>query len=176
MKNKISVLMCTYNEPIQWISETIDSVLNQSLKPDEFIIVVDNPDNREIKGFLKEAASKNGIFKVIENEKNLGLVKSLNKGLGYCSGDYIARIDADDIALSNRFETQLRFLENNDLDLVGAGFHVFYEEKIYRTINGVENCEHCRQIMKYNSIIAHPTWFMKKTVPDVLGGYREIDS
>ncbi|MBQ8490525.1 MAG: glycosyltransferase [Pseudobutyrivibrio sp.] len=173
---KISVLMCTYNEPIEWVSLTLNSVLNQTLKADEIVIIVDNPNNNEMIDFLKAEQAKNDTIKVYINEQNMGLVKSLNRGLTFCSGDYIARIDADDIALENRFEEQMKFIKEKNVDLVGAGFYVFYDDEILKTNIGVENAKYCEKIMNYNSIIAHPTWFMKKEVPEKLNGYRDIDS
>lgn len=173
---RISVLMSTYNEPIEWVSETLDSLINQTYKPFEVIIIVDNPDNKEMVDFLLSRQEGNELFKVHINEKNMGLVASLNRGLKYCSGDLIARIDADDIAIKERFELQLKAIESEGLDLVGTGFHTFYDDKIIATWYGVESAKACAKILNYSNIVQHPTWMMKKEVPLKLGGYRDIDS
>ena len=90
--DKISVLMSTYREPIEWIKLSVESIINQTYKNIEYIIIVDDPDNKELISFLSDYENRFEFVKVVINEKNIGLVASLNKGLKYCSGEYIARI------------------------------------------------------------------------------------
>ncbi len=114
-KNKpaISVVMSTYNEPLKWITESIDSILNQTFLDFEFIILNDNPKRKELEGFLEKYKKKDKRIKIITNPKNIGLTKSLNKGLRIAKGEYIARMDADDISLPQRFQIQYNYLEKH---------------------------------------------------------------
>src|SRR5690625_452840 len=94
----ITVLMSIYNEDMLWLRDSIESILNQTYQNFEFIIINDNPSNDINKVILKEYIKKDNRIKIIENDTNLGLTLSLNKGLRESTGLYIARMDADDIA------------------------------------------------------------------------------
>lgn len=109
----ISVLMSVYNEPLDWIKQSIDSILMQTFSDFEFIIINDKPDRLELANFLEEAAGKDIRIKVHTNPENIGLTKSLNVGLKLCTGKYIARMDADDISLPERFARQVAFMDEN---------------------------------------------------------------
>ena len=128
LKPVISVIMAIHNENKQWIKASIDSVLNQSYQNFEFIIINDNP-KRVLNNNILNSYSDDRII-VINNEKNIGLTKSLNKGLKLSCGEFIARMDADDISLKYRLENQLEFfLENNDIGVCGSSIELFGEKK-----------------------------------------------
>lgn len=110
----ISVIMSVYKEPLEWIKESIDSILNQTFKDFEFIIVNDNPEDDKLLAFLKEYEEKDARVRVLVNEFNIGLTKSLNYALREAKGRYIARMDADDISNPERFREQIDFLLNNE--------------------------------------------------------------
>lgn len=93
-----------YNEKQDWLTESINSILNQTYLNLEFIIVLDNPENIELKNILNEYKLKDSRVKLLINEVNKGLVFSLNRALKECSGDYIARMDADDISHLDRIK------------------------------------------------------------------------
>lgn len=109
--SRVSVIMSVYKEPIQWIKQAIDSILIQTFSDYEFIIVNDNPDRLENKKLLADYKQRDARIRTISNEVNLGLTKSLNKALLVATGDYIARMDADDVSLQERFEKQVDFLD-----------------------------------------------------------------
>lgn len=109
----ISVLMSVYNEPIDWIKQSIDSILMQTFSDFEFIIINDKPDRFELAEFLEEESRKDSRIKVHTNSENIGLPASLNKGISISKGRYIARMDADDISLTNRLKEQIIFMETN---------------------------------------------------------------
>lgn len=173
---KISVLMSTYNEPLTWIRESIESIINQTYSNIEFIIIMDNPQNIELIKLLEEYESKYKNIIIYKNSKNLGLVESLNKGLKLCSGEYIARMDADDYSLPKRLEKQLQYIEKYNYDLVGCDYELFYNEKIIRTVKGAYSHDICKKIIPYENCVAHPAWLVKKTVYMQLNGYRNIDA
>ena len=92
MEHCVSVIMCVYNEQEIWLREAIESILSQTYNNIEFIIILDNPHNYELKEIINEYSMKDSRIKLIVNEKNIGLIKSLNKGLGISKGKYIARL------------------------------------------------------------------------------------
>lgn len=114
----VSVLMSFYNERIDFLKLSIESILNQSYTNIEFIILSDNPENISLNTYVEELTDSRIIF--IKNEKNIGLTKTLNRGLGQCRGKYIVRMDADDIALPRRIETQVKFMEAHP-DIMASG-------------------------------------------------------
>lgn len=113
MKPRISVIMSIYKEPIEWIRLAVDSILNQTYKDFEFIIVCDNPEYLEGQSLINEFANKDGRVVIINNEENIGLTKSLNKAIAISKGEFIARMDADDVSLNDRFEYQINYFDSH---------------------------------------------------------------
>lgn len=116
-KPAISVLMPVYNSE-KYLNEAIESILNQTFVDFEFIIINDaSNDNSEN---IIESYQDSRI-KYFKNEKNLGVAKTLNKGLKLAQGKYIARMDSDDISLPERLYKQFKFMEvYNDIDVCGS--------------------------------------------------------
>lgn len=119
MPPKISVLMSVYNGE-RFLREAIDGIKHQTLSDFEFIILDD--DSRDnTRQILEEYAAEDHRISVIRNERNLGLTRSLNKGLKLCCGKYVARQDADDVSLPDRLENQVEYLENHpEVGVVGS--------------------------------------------------------
>ena len=123
MKQKFSVLLSVFKkDDYNHLSECLDSIWDkQTLKPDEIIIIkdgiLDDSKNNLIASFKCKADEK---IKIISLKNNLGLGNALNVGLNECSYDIVARMDADDIAMPNRFETQLEFMKLNKVDILGS--------------------------------------------------------
>lgn len=113
--------MSIYDEKEEWLKQSVNSILNQTQEDLEFIIINDNPDSNFNKSFLETYERMDSRIRVLHNEINIGLTKSLNRGLIISKGKYIARMDADDISFPNRLELQSQFLEENgEYVLVGA--------------------------------------------------------
>lgn len=180
MKNKelISVLMSTYNEKIIHLKEAITSILNQTYNNLEIIIILDNPQNLEIRETVREIKEKDKRVKIIENSKNLGLVASLNKGLKSCKGRYVIRMDADDISINNRIEKQIKYMKENKLDICGSNIMFIDEEgkKIEKEAIIIEDIKKIKKILKYKNCMNHPTFCIDKKRLDKLNikEYREI--
>lgn len=125
---KISVIMPVYNTQESFLREAIESILNQTYCDFEFLIIDD--------GSVNNAADvihsyNDDRIKYIKNEKNLGIIKTLNKGLELMQGEYIARIDSDDVALAERFEKQVKFLdENPNISILCSRFQWFPKDRI----------------------------------------------
>ncbi|MDM1398178.1 glycosyltransferase [Myroides odoratimimus] len=166
---KISVLISIYSEPIEWIKDALDSILYQTFQDFEIILVNDNPTRLENDILISEYSNKFKIFKYIRNEQNIGLTKSLNKGLEICEGEYIARMDADDICMHDRFEKQVLFMDaNEDIVVCGAEVETFGKEsKIIKFTNSSINIRDFFFIANPSNVpVAHPVAFIRKNVLD----------
>jgi glycosyltransferase involved in cell wall biosynthesis len=128
----VSVLMPVYNGE-KYLREAIKSILNQTFTNFEFIIINDGSTDNSL--YIIKSFKDNRI-KIIENKENLGLIKTLNKGINLAQGKYIARMDADDIALPKRLEKQIEFLEKNPkYSFVGTRAKYIYNNSNTATIN-----------------------------------------
>ena len=150
---KISVLMSVYKEPIEWLQESIDSILNQTFKDFEFIIILDNPNYNEAIQVVKDYANKDNRIVLLFNEQNMGLTKSLNKGLEIAQGEYIARMDADDISMPDRFQKQVKFMDNHPAVGVCGGWIKLFGDREGVQIYPRENSNMC---LFLDSPFAHP--------------------
>ncbi|MCD0083160.1 glycosyltransferase family 2 protein, partial [Streptococcus agalactiae] len=106
-----------------------DSILSQTLKNFEFIIVIDNPDREDVYDILQTYLASDARVKVLSNERNMGLAYSLNKAIKYSVGNYIFRMDADDISYPERFEKQINFMEKYRLDFSATLIEVMDEDE-----------------------------------------------
>ena len=125
----VSVLTSVYNGE-RYLRRAIDSILNQSFINFEYIIIDDgstDSTNKIIQSF------NDPRIKLIENTQNIGLTKSLNIGVKICRGDYIARIDADDISFKQRLRKQYHFLLNN-MNVVLVGGQRIIKDYIHKCV------------------------------------------
>jgi glycosyltransferase involved in cell wall biosynthesis len=175
----ISVIMSVYNERSEWLTQAIDSILNQTYSFIEFIIILDNPNNFEAKNIIESYVKKDKRIIFIENESNLGLVKSLNKAIKISKGDYIARMDADDISLDTRLQTEIKYLSNMDnIGLVASNIIYMNEDNefLYKSnYTRIKDGELKKSVLKHDPF-PHPTWMIKREVLEELKCYREINS
>ncbi|MBO4729222.1 MAG: glycosyltransferase, partial [Spirochaetaceae bacterium] len=169
----ISVIMSVYNEPEAILSAAVESILKQTFRDFEFIIVMDSPENETNKSVLAEYAKADERINLLFNEKNEGLTFSLNRALQHAKGVYIARMDADDVSLPLRLELQKDWLEKNSLDFIGG-----YVQTISQSGAVINNCikvpvdnSRIRKKMLVNNCVFHPAWFLKKAVFDDIGKY-----
>lgn len=171
-----SVIMATYKEEIRFLKQSIESILNQTYKDFEYIIILDNPENQEHIQLIKEYEKNDQRIRFYINEKNLGLTNTLNRALSLANGKYICRMDADDISISHRIEIQKKYLEENNYDLIGGISKMIdeNENEIYSIKKVPADFKKIKKCIRYNQVISHPTWFGKKEVFDQLDGYRNI--
>ena len=172
----ISVIMSTYKEDERLLRESIESILNQTYKDFEYIIILDYPDNDVHKSVIEEYALKDDRIHFYINEKNMGLTDSLNRGLSLCHGEYIARMDADDISLPDRLERQMKYLEKNHYDLIGGITEMINENGtlLYSIKSVPTDPKKINKALRYSQCIAHPTWLGKKEVFEKNAGYRHM--
>jgi len=177
MKPEITVIMSVFREPKLWLQQAIESILSQTYTNFEFIIVLDDPQNEEAKSVLEAYAKKDQRILLLINEKNQGLIFSLNRALQRAKGHYIARMDADDISHTDRLEKQKQYIEDKNLDLIGSNINLFREDgNVFATTDKLIYHESIKKLLCLGTTnIAHPTFFVKKTVYDKLGGYGDAE-
>jgi len=164
-KPLVSILFPCYNaEP--FLKYSLESIINQDYENLEIICVNDGSSDRTLDILNKYKKSDDRII-IINNEKNLGLIESLNKALPYVRGEYFARMDADDYSMENRISTQLEFLlRNPEIDLVSTGYQYFYN--IDKKGNYVAPIAESFQALKLLSIfstpLAHATILGRSTI------------
>lgn len=170
--------MSVYNEKEEWLRESIESILNQTFSNFEFIIIVDNPENKLAINLLREYEKKDNRLKIYINEVNMGLVKSLNKAISLCNCEFIARMDADDYSYPERLKKQIDFLmENESIDLCATGVVIMNEfgEELYKAkIYGTTPIKAKKSIV-YRNIFPHGSWMIRKSSMDRVGGYNDIE-
>jgi glycosyltransferase involved in cell wall biosynthesis len=113
---KISVILPVYNAE-KYLKEAIDSILGQTYTDFELLLLNDGSTDGSEK-IIQSYDDSRIVY--LKNEKNEGLIFSLNKAIDLAKGEYIARMDADDIALPGRFAKQLLYLENNDVSVLAT--------------------------------------------------------
>lgn len=174
MKDKISIIMGTYNSE-DTIDDAIHSILIQTYTNWEFIICDDaSKDNtlNKLKTYQEKYPEK---FTILHNTTNSKLAYSLNKCLKYSKGEYIARMDADDISAPNRFEKQVDFLkENRSVDLVGTAMQRFNGDEVSDVIIYAPKTP-TKYTMRKDVPFNHATILTYSYVYDELEGYTVSD-
>ena len=168
---KVTVLMSVYNGE-KYLHEAVDSILNQTFTDFEFLIINDASTDRTSE-ILQ--SYRNPRIKVITNEKNIGLTKSLNKGLVIAKGEYIARMDADDMSMPERFEKEIEFLDTHK-DYAAVGTYV----KVIRVDSGSTDLwerpvtdAQIREHLKMDNCIAHGSAMIRRKCLVEVGFYDE---
>lgn len=160
---KVSVVMPAYNAE-NFISEAIDSILNQTFTDFEFIIINDGSTDRTID--IIKSYSDNRIV-IVENEQNMGIVHSLNKGLEYAQGKYIARMDADDFSVKNRLEKQVKYMdEHPNIAVLGTSIKIFGDNIRDRVVDYATDSDMIKVNLLFHSCFAHPSVMIRKQVLD----------
>lgn len=176
---KYSVLMSVYyKENPEYLTKAIESMLNQTIKPNEFIIVKDGPLTKELDKVINQFAEKNkDVFNVISLKQNVGLGVALSEGVKKAKNELIARMDSDDISSYNRCEKQLKiFDKNNDLAVVGTNMTEFIgnETNIISKRVVPEKNEEIIKYLRKRCPLNHVTVMFKKSKILEVGNYLEM--
>lgn len=171
---KYSVLMSLYKkENPEYLKSSIDSMLNQSVKPDEIVMVEDGPLTPELYAVLDSYP----ILHRVRNKTNLGLGLALNAGLKECRNELVARMDTDDCSKPERCEKQLaRFLEKPYLSIVGSHIDEFVDD-ISNVISQrivPTTSDDIYNFAKKRSAFNHPTVMYSKTAVLENNGYSDL--
>ena len=158
---KVSVVMPVYNGE-KYLKEAIDSILNQTYTDFEFIIINDcSEDNTE--KIILEYKDERLVY--LKNEFNMGISRTLNRGIEISKGEYIARMDADDISLPNRFEKQVAYMDEFKMvGVLGTGIIIFGEGIEEIPYSFASDMQQAKADLFFNSSLAHPTVMIRKKV------------
>jgi glycosyltransferase involved in cell wall biosynthesis len=167
---KVSVIMPTHNG-MPYLKEAVESILKQTYKNFEFIIVDDASSDKTLQ-YLKSLKDKR--IKLIRNKQNLGVAKSLNKALKAARGEFIARMDADDVSYSARLKEQIEFFKKSPqiflcgtwAELINNSGKIIGEKKYPSSNKNIK-----RALLWYTPII-HPSLMARKKVFTKLNGYN----
>lgn len=158
---KISVVMSVYNGEY-FLREAIDSILAQSFTDFEFIIIDDCSTDSSV-DVINSYQDKR--IRLLRNEKNLRLPASLNKGIMASKGEYIARMDADDISLPNRFEKQVEYLDRHtDIVALGGSYQAIDKDGNNLYIHRAMKGDRLEKYFLYPSPISHPTVMIRREI------------
>lgn len=175
--SRYSVLMSVYyKENPEYLRESIISMLQQTVMPDEIILVKDGPLTKELENVIDEF-KYNDILKIIELDENVGLGKALNIGLKACKNELVARMDTDDVSREDRCEKQLeRFKNNKSLSILSSTVAEFDTD-----INNINNMKRLptkhEEIIKYSkkrNPFNHPSVMYRKEAVQKAGGYQHF--
>ncbi|PAE38165.1 glycosyltransferase [Bacillus sp. 7884-1] len=163
----VTVLMSMYNTPEEQLRKAIESILNQTFTNFEFLIINDaTKDN----GVEIVESYKDSRIKLEHNEQNLGLERSLNRGLILAKSDYIIRMDTDDIAYPNRIEKQMGFaLEHPEYSIISSRADYFDEDGVYGTSKRTGEVQ--KNDFLFGTPFIHPTICLKRNDVINSGGY-----
>ncbi|WP_165835591.1 glycosyltransferase [Ruminiclostridium sufflavum] len=180
MSNKMnySVLMSVYKKDnADWLALSIESMLNQTLKPNEIVIIEDGPLTEELNQVLHNFYNEfPSVFKIVALPKNVELGLALRRGILECKNELIARMDSDDISVPVRCEKQIEYMcSHPDIGMVGCIIDEFINETSNVIAHRILPEKH-NEIVKFSKRrvpITHPTVMFRKS--DVLrcGNYKE---
>ncbi|MDB9900852.1 glycosyltransferase [Gammaproteobacteria bacterium] len=167
----VSVVMPVYNAE-QYLDQAIQSILDQTFTNFEFIIINDGSSDSSLEILRKYKEQDKRILLI--DKKNGGIVEALNDGLSIAKGNFIARMDSDDIAHSVRLEKQIRVFDNNpEIDLVYTGTTLIDKNGAMVCDSWRPNLEKTLLNLKINTFIPHPTVMFKRNTVLNLGGYTK---
>lgn len=169
MRPTVSVVMPCYNAA-RWLAPAIRSVLSQTAGDLE-LIAIDDGSTDTTRGVIAGFATQDPRVRLVALNENRGIVNALNAGLDMATGRYIARMDADDLCVPDRFQVQMQFLESARVDLCGSWFTEF-GQGIRRTVRWPHESPAVHAAMLFQSALCHPSILARREVFDDLR-YRE---
>jgi glycosyltransferase involved in cell wall biosynthesis len=168
---RISVVMPVYNAEA-FLAEALESVLNQTFQDFEYIVIDDGSTDNSA-GILERYARQDNRIRMMHQE-NRGVIAALNRGCRLARGEYIARMDADDVSLPHRFERQVRYIERRPrIGIVGTWIHnVDRQGSVKSSWRPPTNPKTLEWTHFFGVCVAHPSVLMRQPVLDQLGFYR----
>lgn len=170
----VSVVMCTFNEPPGVVSAAIESILAQTHRELE-LLVLDDSNLEQTRQAIDRLAATDERVHVVRRKERMGFVHALNVGLGLARGEYIARMDSDDIAVPERLEWQQAFFVEHPLaDVVGGAMDIINEQGEVTSHRDYPGGMRLRLFSMLRTPLAHPTVMMRRRVIDK--GFRYDES
>lgn len=179
-----SVLLPVYagDQPEFFFRSVSSATREQELSPKQLVVVCDGPVDESISDFIHRASRGQETdllgpidVRVVRLKNNMGLANALNIGLAHCSHEIVARVDADDISLPQRFAIQIPLIEGG-LGLLGSAIQEFSDDEaeagLVRSMPTSE--EEIRRVISYRSPFAHPSVVYRKSAVEAVGGYEHL--
>jgi glycosyltransferase involved in cell wall biosynthesis len=172
-----SVLLSLYKkENPEYLRRALGSIWDdQTLKPDQIVLVKDGPLTPDLDTAVEEFGQKIGdIFTVVDLPENVGLGAALNEGLKYCNHELVARMDTNDVSLPERFEKQIAFMEKNADIAASSGILEEWDESLDRLISVrflPASHEELLRFARFRSPLSHPAAIFRKSIVVGVGGY-----
>lgn len=175
---KISVLMTAFNETAQQVDAALTSLVRQTEADFEILLVLDAPDNTALKTHLEQWQTREPRLHLTVNTANAGLASSLNVALTQAKAPYCARMDADDIAMPERFATQLAILTQTGWDVLSGNASFIDEEgQVTGEHDWIpEQPQQLAQLLPVGNNLIHPAVMLKTESIRKVGGYRRLQT
>lgn len=174
-RDLISILMPIGNCDIQILKKSLDSINNQTYENIEIVIVCDTTNLDVIHSIKNFAILTKFETKIIYNDNNIGITKSLNKSIKFSKGKFLARFDSDDFMSVDRLEMQYKYLiKNKDIDIVFCNFKKFFFFKSFNLKNHISNNKNIlRWRMIFSNQFCHPTVMFRRKLIKKVYSYNE---
>lgn len=176
MQKQYSVLMSVYyKEKPEYLQQSINSMLSQTIPTDDFVLVCDGPIPLELEKVI--ASIQNDSFHVIRLKENVGLGKALNIGMKHCNHELIARMDSDDISRNDRCERELQILDtHSEIDIVSGTVEEFSDsiENVLGRRELPERDSAIKEFAKRRNPFNHPAVMYRKSAVLAAGGYQDF--
>lgn len=174
---KVSVLMSVYyKEKGKNLEEALMSIINQSIPPEEIVLIEDGPLTRELYQVIQNVKKKYANLITYQFERNVMLGRALQKGVELCHYDLVARMDSDDVAVYNRLELQMKYLEKNqEIDVIGGNVEEFDDESKEKQFKKMPiSMRKILKYAKYRNPINHMTVMFRRNAVLNVGNYRHF--
>lgn len=164
-KPLVSVIMATYNEPKDFITKSINSILHQDYKNIE-LLIADDSTNKDTVAAIDALASKDERIRVLRKKKRMGFVSALDYAMECSRGELLARMDGDDMALPDRISKQVKFaFEHPDIDVFGGSMNIIDEnDRIVSERHYPTTPSSIKLMFLFRSPFAHPTVMFRRKV------------
>lgn len=170
---KVSIIMPVYNGE-SYLHEAITSILSQSFTDFEFVMIDDGSDDRS---WEVMQSFEDPRIRLERNEINMGLIATLNRGIKLAKGDFIARMDCDDVSLPDRLKMQVDFLDKNpDIGMVGTDYSMIASDGTPwnppKSFDVPTESDLIEWKLYFSCCVCHASMMVRKTVYSHLGGYQ----
>lgn len=170
-----SVLMSVYDrENPEYLSQALDSIIQQTLQPDEIVLIKDGPLPTELENVIEKKRKTYSQFVIYQFEENVKLGKALAKGLELCRYELVARMDSDDIAVKDRFSAQYKYMMNHPKVVACGGWiREFSTDRSYSKVKKMpEVMQEIKKYARYRNPLNHMTVMFRKEAVIKAGNYR----
>ena len=172
----VTVVMPVYREEERHLRLAIESILDQTWKEFQFIIILDDSENMQLKNVITGYAENDSRISFYINEENKGCPRSKDRGIRLAETEYVAIMDADDVAKEDRLEKQMYKITSEELDIVAGCVRVIdHNGNLLYCMDKLplKHDDICKK-MKVNNYMPHPTWLLRKEAYLSLGGYTDM--